>query len=99
MLGSTFRHCRWWGASVAAILAVSLSPLGYSQGYSQAAPLTRRTPGAASSGNWPGKIDYTRDIHAIFAAHCLACHNAEKRSGGLSLGAYADIIAGGRSGA
>ena len=99
MLGSTFRHCRWWGASVAAILAVSLSPLGYSQGYSQAAPLTRRTPGAASSGNWPGKIDYTRDIHAIFAAHCLVCHNAEKRSGGLSLGAYADIIAGGRSGA
>src|SRR6516165_4943221 len=98
MLGSTFRHCRLWGASIAAILAASLSPLGYSQGYSQAGPkparLPRRTAGAASPGNSPGKIDYTRDIHAIFAAHCLACHNAEKRSGGLSLGAYADIIAG-----
>jgi hypothetical protein len=38
MLGSTFRHCRWWGASIAAILAASLSPLGYSQGNSQAVP-------------------------------------------------------------
>ncbi len=44
-------------------------------------------------------VDYQRDIHAIFAAHCLACHNADKRSGGLSLGAYRDVAAGGRSGA
>ncbi len=97
MPSSNFRHRRWSRASVA-ILATSLVSL---RGYSQDAPKPRpqHTPATATSVNKPSKIDYQLDIHAIFAAHCLTCHNAEKRSGGLSLGTYADIIAGGRSGA
>jgi Protein of unknown function (DUF1553)/Protein of unknown function (DUF1549)/Planctomycete cytochrome C len=103
MLGSTFLRYRSWRFCVAAILAAGpLGPRVYSQ-TSQAAPkpaLTpRRTPAAAAPTSKPAKVDYQRDIHAIFAARCLVCHNAEKRSGGLSLGTYADIVAGGRSGA
>src|SRR5438105_9803978 len=44
-------------------------------------------------------IDYNRQVHPILAAKCLACHSQEKRSGGLSLGTYADVLEGGRSGA
>jgi mono/diheme cytochrome c family protein len=100
MLGSTFRHDRWWRAAVATVLAAgSLSPRGFSQDAPKPARFPRPTPVTAASGSKPAKTDYQRDIHAIFAAHCLACHNAEKRSGGLSLGTYPDIVAGGRSGA
>ncbi len=100
MLGSTFCRYQWWRTSVAAFLAASwLSPRGYSQDAPKPARLPQRTAVAATSGNQPAKIDYQREVHAIFAAHCLVCHNAEKRSGGLSLGTYSDIIAGGRSGA
>src|SRR6185312_4445807 len=45
------------------------------------------------------KVDFARNVHPIIATHCLGCHSAEKRSGGLSLATYADIIDGGRSGA
>src|SRR5690348_3301043 len=45
------------------------------------------------------KVDFDRQVHAILAARCLVCHSAEKRSGGLSLAAYDDILEGGRSGA
>ena len=100
MLGSNFRNYRWRRLSVAAVLAAgSLSPRGYSQDGPKPSRPPRGAPVTAAAGNRPAKIDYQRDIHAIFAAHCLTCHNAEKRSGGLSLGTYADIIAGGRSGA
>src|SRR5580765_7677750 len=44
-------------------------------------------------------IDYNRDVHAILAARCLVCHSQEKRSGGLSLATYEDVLSGGRSGA
>src|SRR5712691_262097 len=44
-------------------------------------------------------IDYQQHIHTILAAKCLSCHSAERRSGGLSLAAYADALEGGRSGA
>ncbi|HMF77058.1 MAG TPA: DUF1549 domain-containing protein [Bryobacteraceae bacterium] len=47
----------------------------------------------------PGAIDYEHDVHVILANHCLTCHSQEKRSGGLSLAAYEDIINGGRTGA
>jgi len=45
-----------------------------------------------------GRVDYTRQIHAILADHCLVCHSQEKRSGGLSLGTYDDVLKGGRTG-
>ena len=44
-------------------------------------------------------VDFTRDVHAILADRCTVCHNQEKRSSGLSLGTYQDILAGGRTGA
>ena len=47
----------------------------------------------------PATIDFDRDVHTIIATKCLMCHSAEKRSGGLSLATYADVLDGGRSGA
>src|ERR1051326_8373635 len=46
-----------------------------------------------------GRIDYDRQVHTILAARCIACHSQEKRSGGLSLATYQDVLNGGRSGA
>ena len=47
----------------------------------------------------PATIDYRQQVHIILAEKCLGCHSAERRSGGLSLAAYADALEGGRSGA
>ena len=44
-------------------------------------------------------IDYKQQVHAVLAARCLVCHSQEKRSGGLSLATYSDVLNGGRSGA
>jgi hypothetical protein len=57
------------------------------------------TPARLASQNSPATVDFDRDIHTILAAKCLACHSAEKRSGGLSLATYSDVLDGGRSGA
>jgi len=43
-------------------------------------------------------VDYDRQIHPIFAEKCFACHSQEKRSGGLSLFTYEDVLNGGRNG-
>jgi len=45
------------------------------------------------------RVDYTRQVHPLLASKCLACHSQEKRSGGLSLATYDDVLNGGRSGA
>jgi hypothetical protein len=47
----------------------------------------------------PVLVDFDQQIHPILAAKCLPCHSAEKRSGGLSLASYNDVLDGGRSGA
>src|SRR5436190_22824736 len=47
----------------------------------------------------PEGVDYNRQVHAILAAKCITCHSQEKRSGGLSLATYQDVLNGGRSGA
>src|SRR4051794_25204131 len=52
-----------------------------------------------SQQNGPVTVEFDRDVHTILAAKCLTCHSAEKRSGGLSLATYADVLDGGRSGA
>ena len=44
-------------------------------------------------------VDYARDVHPILATRCFACHSGDKRSGGLALSAYEDVLQGGRSGA
>ncbi len=43
-------------------------------------------------------VDYDSQVRPIFAAKCFACHSQEKRSGGLSLFAYEDVLNGGRNG-
>jgi hypothetical protein len=43
-------------------------------------------------------VDFDRDVHPILAARCFACHAGDKRSGGLSLANYAEILHGGKSG-
>jgi uncharacterized protein DUF1549/uncharacterized protein DUF1553/cytochrome c len=55
--------------------------------------------GSQATGNPPPTIDYQQQVHTLLAAKCLSCHSAERRSGGLSLTAYADALDGGRSGA
>jgi hypothetical protein len=65
--------------------------------------VTRAEPSNAAggqiAGGRPATIDYQQRVHTILAAKCLSCHSAERRSGGLSLAAYADTLEGGRSGA
>ncbi len=46
----------------------------------------------------PQKVDYDRQVHPILAEKCFACHSQEKRSGGLSLFSYEDVLNGGRNG-
>src|SRR5689334_15833226 len=44
------------------------------------------------------RIDFARQIAPVIEQHCLECHNAERRRGGLSLATYADALEGGRNG-
>src|SRR5579863_3148939 len=69
---SVFHASRWWRAAVAVIVAAGA---GASQESPKPARVAKRAPAAKA-----GTVDYQRDVHAIFAAHCLACHNADKRS-------------------
>src|SRR5260370_545332 len=46
-----------------------------------------------------GAVDFTRDVHPILAEHCFTCHGGDKRSGGLSLKDYSEVLKGGRTGA
>jgi hypothetical protein len=51
---------------------------------------------AAQTASAP--VDYDRQVHPILAEKCFACHSAEKRSGGLSLSSYEEVLNGGRNG-
>jgi len=44
-------------------------------------------------------VDYLRDITPILTQNCIACHNAKKAEGGLSLESHKALLAGGDSGA
>ena len=43
--------------------------------------------------------DYQSQIAPVLAKKCASCHNSTKRSGGLSLATYEDVLVGGRNGA
>src|SRR5258705_5194439 len=43
-------------------------------------------------------VDFGRDVHPILAARCFACHSGDKRSGGLSLSNYSEVLRGGKTG-
>ncbi len=47
----------------------------------------------------PKKVNYKDDVSAIFQARCNACHNNDKKKGGLVLDGYATLMQGGGSGA
>jgi hypothetical protein len=53
---------------------------------------------AATSPSGEKLVDYDTQIHAIIADHCLTCHSAAVKSGGLSLETYDGIMTGGRNG-
>lgn len=44
-------------------------------------------------------VDYLRDVTPILTQNCIACHNAKKAEGGLSLESHKALLAGGDSGA
>ncbi len=56
-------------------------------------------PAALIAQPAPPTVDYDHEVHPILASRCLGCHSQEKRSGGLSLATYEDVLNGGRSGA
>jgi hypothetical protein len=37
-------------------------------------------------------VDFARDVRPIFEKHCVGCHGAEKRRGGLRLTSRADVL-------
>jgi Protein of unknown function (DUF1549)/Protein of unknown function (DUF1553)/Planctomycete cytochrome C len=55
-------------------------------------------PQQSAAQSAPGKIDFERDVQPVLASRCQTCHSQEKRSGGLSLASYEDVMNGGRSG-
>jgi hypothetical protein len=46
----------------------------------------------------PGIVDFDGQVKPILTSKCSTCHSQEKRSGGLSLANYSDVLDGGRSG-
>lgn len=44
-------------------------------------------------------VDFLRDVSPILTQNCIACHNAKKAEGGLSLESHKSLLAGGDSGA
>jgi mono/diheme cytochrome c family protein len=54
--------------------------------------------GFVEAQNTATMVDYDRQIRPIFASKCFSCHSQEKRSGGLSLYSYEDVLNGGRNG-
>src|SRR6476620_1684118 len=43
-------------------------------------------------------VDFDRQVHPILAAKCFSCHSGDKRSGGLSLSNYSEVLRGGKTG-
>ncbi|HEY1676781.1 MAG TPA: c-type cytochrome domain-containing protein [Candidatus Sulfotelmatobacter sp.] len=68
--------------------------------------LTEFLPGLFASGNGAPDPDardlntfYGARIQPIFSDHCLSCHSAAKRKGGLQLTGFAALMRGGKHGA
>ena len=55
------------------------------------------TSAAAASAQTPDKPTYGQ-VHAVFAKHCVSCHNPEDEDGELVLESYASLMKGGESG-
>ena len=55
--------------------------------------------GLRASDDAPKKTNYKDDVAPIFNARCSACHNQDKKKGGLVLDNYTGLMQGGASGA
>src|SRR5690606_38863400 len=55
--------------------------------------LSLRAPGEEKP-----KINYKEHVAGIFQSKCNACHNGEKKKGGLALDSYTGVMQGGGSG-
>src|SRR5258706_11272012 len=54
--------------------------------------------GAVAAAPSEGKAATYSQVHAIFAQHCLACHDSKEAEGGLVLETHESILAGGDDG-
>lgn len=57
------------------------------------------TAAAEQQTDVPEKVTFEQHIKPIFRQHCLACHNASDKTGGLALDSYGSALEGGGSGA
>jgi WD40 repeat protein len=55
-------------------------------------------PGAFAADEAKPKINYKDDVSTVFQTHCNACHNLDKKKGGLVLENYSSLMQGGGSG-
>ncbi len=63
------------------------------------AALSAPPPTSADDAPAEKKVNYKDDVSAIFQARCNACHNNDKKKGGLVLDNFAGLMQGGASGA
>ncbi len=75
-------------------LATSMAALVWAHAANQADRAVVSQSAAA-----PPMVGYEGQIKPLFDAQCVECHSQDKRKGGLSLAAYADVLDGGRTGA
>ena len=68
-----------------------------SQSASNSQPAAPQTSSASQQSS-NQLVDYDTQVHAIIADHCLMCHSATLKSGGLNLETYDGLMAGGRTG-
>jgi len=50
------------------------------------------------TSSWSADVDYVKDVRPILREHCVKCHGAEKREGGLRLDIKKWVFEGGDSG-
>src|SRR5215208_7157171 len=68
-------------------------------------PMTRIVPttvilltlGMTAQAQTPEKVTYAQ-VHAVFAKHCLSCHDAKEEEGGLVMESHALLMKGGDTG-
>jgi hypothetical protein len=65
---------------------------------SQQAAVPQAQSNSSSQQSSSKLIDYDTQVHAVIADHCLMCHSAALKSGGLNLETYDGLMAGGRTG-
>jgi mono/diheme cytochrome c family protein len=79
--------------SLSVLLSAALAVLAFKMHGASAGDSPTSGPAAKPA------IDFARDVQPIFAAHCYACHGADKQESGLRLDRKDDALKGGDGGA